>query len=193
MFSGNGYPTIANVKTHNKVLLLNHVRFTPGGISRADLARKMGLSRAAVSSIVNDLLAINVIREASDGPATGGRRAVLLEINPESGYVLGVDMGATHLGLVLADFSARVIAEEENAFDVSLGPDACLVEVDQQVRSFLQKINFSLDDIVAIGIGVPGPVVSETGGVVAPRAKGVLRWMKEVGQARKSARTPPSS
>lgn len=168
MISGNGHSSKTNVKTHNKVLLLNHIRFTPGGISRADLARKMGLSRAAISSIVNDLLAINVIREAADGPATGGRRAVLLEMNPECGYVLGIDIGATHLGLMLADFSARVVADEEYVFDVSLGPDVCLKEIDQQVRSFLEKIKFSLDDIVAIGVGVPGPVVSETGGVVAP-------------------------
>jgi glucokinase-like ROK family protein len=168
LISGNGFYTTVNVKTRNKVLLLNLIRFTPGGISRADLSRKMGLSRAAISSIVNDLLAIKLIREAADGPATGGRRAVLLEVNPETGYVLGIDIGATHLGLVLADFSARVVAEEEYSFDVSVGPDACLNEVDQRVHSFLEDKNFSLDDIVTIGVGVPGPVVSKTGGVVAP-------------------------
>ena len=65
-----------NLKLHNKISLLNHIRFTPEGISRAELARKMGLSRAAVSSIVNDLMAINVVREAAGGPATGGRPAV---------------------------------------------------------------------------------------------------------------------
>jgi len=166
--SVSGYSTATNVKTHNKISLLNHIRFTPGGISRADLARKMGLSRAAISSIVNDLLEINIIREAADGPATGGRRAVLLEVNPDCGYVLGVDMGATHLGLVLADFSARVIAEDEYPFDVSLGPHECLQIVDQQVREFLDQNQFSLDDIVAIGVGVPGPVVSEKGGVIVP-------------------------
>jgi glucokinase-like ROK family protein len=92
----------------------------------------------------------------------------LLEINPECGYVLGVDIGATHLGLVLADFSARVIAEEEYPFDVSLGPETCLQIVDQQVQSFLGQNEFSLDDIVTIGVGVPGPVVSKAGGVIAP-------------------------
>jgi glucokinase-like ROK family protein len=91
-----------------------------------------------------------------------------LEVDPNCGYVLGVDMGATHLSLVLADFSARVIAEEEFPFDVSLGPDECLQVVDQRVYIFLGENDFSLDDIVAIGVGVPGPVVSEAGGVVAP-------------------------
>lgn len=168
MSSFSNYATTTNLKTHNKISLLQYVRFTPGGMSRADLARKMGLSRAAISSIVNDLLNIGVIREAAEGLASRRRRSVLLEINPASGYVLGVDMGATHLGLVLADYSARVIAEEEYPFDVDQGPDICLGEVDRRVRLFLAQSEFSLDDVVAIGVGVPGPVASEVGAVIAP-------------------------
>jgi len=157
-----------NVKIHSKLLLINHVRFSSSGISRADLARKMGLSRAAISSIVNDLIVIGLLHEVAEGAATGGRRAVLLEINPESGYVLGVDMGATHLGLVLADFSARVIEEAEYAFNIDQGPEICLRQVDTQVRDFLREADFSLDDVAAIGVGVPGPVVAEGGCVIAP-------------------------
>ena len=51
MIAVNGYASVKNVKTYNKFTLLNLIRFTPGGISRADLAREMGLSRAAISSI----------------------------------------------------------------------------------------------------------------------------------------------
>jgi glucokinase-like ROK family protein len=159
---------MVNVKTHNKLLLINDVRFSSGGISRAGLARKMGLSRTAISSIVNDLIAVGILHEAAEEAATGGRRAVLLEINPKCGYVLGVDMGATHLGLVLTDFSARVIAEEEYAFDIKDGPEICLRQVDTHVRAFLKAVDFSLDDVAAIGVGVPGPVVSEGGCVIAP-------------------------
>jgi glucokinase-like ROK family protein len=43
-----------------------------------------------------------------------------------------------------------------------------LTQVDQNVRSFLSDNNFSLDDVLAVGVGVPGPVVSEAGGVIAP-------------------------
>jgi glucokinase-like ROK family protein len=162
------YFTAANLKLHNKISVLDHIRFTPEGISRADMARELGLSRAAVSLIVNDLIALKVVREAADSPATGGRPAILLEMNPACGYVLGVDMGATHLGLVLADYAARVIAEHESPFDVSLGPEICLQQIDRDVRAFLKQNDFSMDDITSIGVGVPGPVVSKEGGVVAP-------------------------
>ena len=168
MFFTDGHYPFSSVKFRNKVAALNHIRFAPEGISRAGLARKMGLSRTAASSIVNDLLTIGIIREAKNSPSTGGRRAVLLEIDPQSGYVLGVDMGATHLALLLTDFSAHTIAEQEYSFDISRGPQTCLQEVDQRVHSFLKNAGFVMDDVAAIGVGVPGPVVAKTGGVVAP-------------------------
>ncbi len=155
-------------RNQNKHAVLELIRFTPGGIARADLARQLGLTRSTVSTIVSDLLQAGLVREAESGPATGGRRPILLELNPTRGYVVGVDMGATHLMLVLADFLARVHYEVELPFDVSQGPSACLEIVDQQMRSMLDQASVSLDDVLSVGIGVPGPVVAEQGMVSAP-------------------------
>ncbi len=74
------------------------IRFTPGGISRAELARQMYLTRSAISSIIDDLKEMGLVDEIEIGPTTGGRRPILLAINPRYGYVVGIDMGATHLG-----------------------------------------------------------------------------------------------
>ena len=49
-------PTDYNVKSFNKHAALDLIRFSASGLSRADLAEKMGLTRAAVTLIVNDLL-----------------------------------------------------------------------------------------------------------------------------------------
>jgi glucokinase-like ROK family protein len=168
LFASNGLIASLNVRVTNKAAVLNLIRFTPGGIARAEIARQLELSRAAISSIVNDLLAHQVIRETEDVPSTSGRRPILLEINPECGYVVGVDIGATHVTLVLADLSARVLEEIEFPFNVSLGPDVCLPQVDSKLREFLTGASVTLEEISAIGVGVPGPVVSEAGGVVAP-------------------------
>ena len=48
--------TYQNVRSLNKRAVLDLIRFTPGGISRVELAQHLGLTRAAVTSIVNDLL-----------------------------------------------------------------------------------------------------------------------------------------
>ncbi len=168
MLSINGLVPDLKVKTSNRHVVLNLIRFTPEGISRADLARQLGLSRAAITSIVNNLLEDALVRETTDGPVTGGRRPKLLGINPQGGYVVGVDVGATHLGLLLTDLAAQVLQEIEIPFDVRRGPETCLAEADELLHKLLAKTGLALDDISAIGVGVPGPVVEDAGAVIAP-------------------------
>lgn len=155
-------------KNLNRRVILDLIRFTPGGISRVELARQIDLTRSTVSTIVGDLLNDGLVREAESGPASGGRRPILLELNPQRGFVAGVDMGATHLSMVVTDFSSRVLYEEEVPFDVKLPPAACLDQVDAHLRGLLAKANLSLANLLAVGVGVPGPVVAEAGIVSAP-------------------------
>jgi glucokinase-like ROK family protein len=157
-----------NSKNSNKRLVMNLIRLAPGGISRAELARRVGLSRAALSLIVSDILEDGLVRESATGPTTGGRRPILIEVNPGRGYVIGIDMGVTHLGLVIADFAARILSETEIPFDISQGPITCLKIVEDQVRDLLAQAGLESSDILAIGMGVPGPIVAEAGMVSAP-------------------------
>ncbi|MEA3438790.1 MAG: ROK family transcriptional regulator [Chloroflexota bacterium] len=157
-----------SIRNLNRWAILELIQFTPGGISRVELARRIDLTRSTVSTIVTDLLQKKLVREAASGPTTGGRRPILLELNPERGYVLGIDMGATHLEMVVTDFLARVISEVEIPFDVNQGPEACLQALDGHTRELLDRTGLGFADIISIGLGVPGPVVSEAGIVSAP-------------------------
>ena len=163
-------PTISSISSRkqNKRVILDMIRFTPGGISRAELARQMDLSRAALSTIVGDLENMGLVQESDPGLTTGGRRPILLEINPQQGYVVGIDMGATHLGMVIADFSGHVVHETELPFSIADGPVACVPKVDAVFHSFIDQSGIQLSQIQAIGVGVPGPVVVEAGAVCAP-------------------------
>ncbi len=160
--------SLVNAKSFNKHAILDLIRFTSGGISRAELARKMGLSRSAVTSIVNDLLSIQIIRETQSATTTSGRRPIILEIEPRHGYVVGADIGVTHLSLILADLSAAVVSELEIPFDISRGPSTCLEEVDQQVQVLLRKAGLGLENILSFGVGVPGPIAGDGGIVISP-------------------------
>lgn len=148
--------------------MLDAVRFAAGGISRADLARQLNLTRSAISQIVAELLQEGLVQETASGPATGGRRPILLEINPQAGFVVGVDMGATHLGLVVTDFLGRMIREVEHPLNIWEGPAACLAQLDQHLRELLQQAQVPLERVLAVGVGVPGPVVVDVGMVSAP-------------------------
>ena len=63
-------------KNLNKRVILDMIRFTPGGISRAELARQMDLTRAAISTIIGDLQNLGVVQTSEEGPTTGGRKPV---------------------------------------------------------------------------------------------------------------------
>jgi glucokinase-like ROK family protein len=159
---------VQNVKHINKHAILDLIRFTPGGISRVEISRRIDLTRAAVTAIVNDLLATGAIREAERLNVRSGRPPIVLEVNPERGHVVGVDFGATHLSVLVADISARILEEVELEINIQDGPEACLAEADRQVRKAVAKAGLELKDILAVGIGVPGPIVSEAGMVVSP-------------------------
>lgn len=161
-------PTEYNVKNFNKHAALDLIRFSAGGLSRADLADKMGLTRAAVSLIVNDLLETGVIQEAEIRSVPSGRPPVTLEINPKLGLVGAIDMGASHMSLAVADFTARILQEFEVPLDIKRGPKDCLAEANQQLLQLLESQGLSISNISAVGVGVPGPVITEAGMVVAP-------------------------
>ena len=144
------------------------IRFADHGISRADLADKMGLTRAAVTIIINELIKNGIILSTESRSTSSGRPPVELEINPDQGVVGAVDMGARHLSVALGDFSARILEETELPFNVENGPKACLQQADHVLSELLQKRGLSSRDLAAIGVGVPGPVIAEKGTVMAP-------------------------
>ena len=157
-----------NVKYINKHAVLDLIRFTPGGISRVGLAQRLALTRAAVTPIVNDLMETGLIHETESRAPSSGRPPILLSIHAGRGVVAGIDMGATHLTILLANFSAQVIAEREIPFEIANGPQACLGQADQVLKELLQSANLGMADLAAVGLGVPGPIVTEAGMVLAP-------------------------
>jgi glucokinase-like ROK family protein len=161
-------PPNPNVKNINKHAVLDLIRFTPGGVSRADLAQRMIISRAAVTIIINDLMDSGLIQETESRNSSSGRPPIILEINPSFGYVAGIDMGATHLSIILTNFGAQVIDEVEFPYPINRGPELCLPDVDKHLKELLAKNNLQLSDISAIGLDVPGPIVAEAGIVLAP-------------------------
>lgn len=161
-------PADYNVKSFNKHAALDLIRFSGTGMSRTELADQMGLTRAAVSLIVETLLESRVVLEAESRSAPSGRPPVVLEINPGRGLVGAIDMGATHVSIAVADYAGRIRQESEFPLDIKYGPEACLATADQNLRRMLEGQGLSMSDLSAVGIGVPGPVITEAGMVLAP-------------------------
>jgi len=156
-----------NIKNLNKHAIIDLIRFTPGGIARVELSRIMGITRAAVTTIVNQLGAAGIVTEV-EAHFPSGRKPIVLEINPELGRVVGIDMGATHITLLLTDCAAHVLNELEIPFDVNQGPRVSLAMLEEAMDNLLEKAGLTLQDIKAVGMGVPGPIVENAGMVMGP-------------------------
>lgn len=161
-------PANHNVKGFNKHAAVDLIRFAGKRISRTDIADELGLTRAGVTIIINDLLENGILLETGSRSVPSGRPPVVLEINPKCGYVAAVDMGAAHLGIALGDYSAHILEESEQPFRIDDGPKQCLLQVDTALKALLSKHGLDYRDLSAVGVSVPGPVVTEMGMVMAP-------------------------
>jgi len=156
-----------NVKNLSKHAILDLVRFTPGGITRTELAKQMGLTRAAITTIINDLETAKLVKDC-DEASNSRHKPVVLEIDHSHGYVIGIDIGATHVEIILANLAATVIRDVEFPIDIEQKPSLVLEQVDEGLQKLLAESNLSIKDIQAVGVGVPGPVVRNAGLVSAP-------------------------
>src|SRR5579862_9488684 len=94
-------------------------------ISRADLAKVTGLSKQTTSEVIDAFEHQGLVRPIGRTSGNVGRTAVLYELSPEGGHVLGIDLGARRLTVALTDIAGKVLAEAVEPAAMSDGPPCC--------------------------------------------------------------------
>ena len=157
------------MREFNRLLILNYVR-EHGPVSRVMLAQRLGLSRTTVSSIMDSLLQEGLVREGHflDAAPKGGRRAILVHFNADAGRILGIDVGRTHLTLLLTDLAPTIVAQRSVPFDTNRGPDVCLAILTTEIRAFVEASATGWEAIVGIGLGIPGPLSGDLHRLISP-------------------------
>lgn len=131
-----------------------------GPISRADLARQLGLSGPTVTLVTKDLLAQGIVHEVDRSPSSGGRPATLLQLVSSAALAVGVKLAPDRIVGVHVDLAGEVVRRFEAPM-TSSGTSA----IDELITCL--RANLPSGDVPLIGIGVGLP------GVVAPGADGV--------------------
>ncbi|GAB1344633.1 ROK family transcriptional regulator [Gemmatimonas sp.] len=127
-------------------------------ISRAEIARRLDVSRSTVSEIVDGLLETGLIAEAGVGASSGGRRPIVLSFQYEAFALLGVDVGASHISVVVTDLRGRVRAWERRPFDVHADADGARALVQTLCDACLASVDLSLSPLLGIGVALPSPM-----------------------------------
>ncbi|AKU14674.1 ROK family transcriptional regulator [Luteipulveratus mongoliensis] len=131
-----------------------------GACSRADLARRTGLSPTTISSLVRDLLSDGLLTQRPDcgTPHKGGsgRPPRMVALSMPAGGVAGIDIGHRHVRVAIADRTGTVLHEEERKIDADeRGPRTLDVAVDLLDQSVASVDGFTL---VGVGLCVPAPI-----------------------------------
>ena len=148
-----------------------------GQLSRAELARVLGLNRSSSGHIIASLTADGLVREVGMAAQTqaayahAGRPGILLELVPTAAAFLGVEIGVEHITVVEIDLSSRILSRRIEPFD------GRAVDVDEAVSC---AIGLAFETLRAgrlercEGIGVAVPAQMDRNGLI--RAAPLLGW-----------------
>jgi len=128
----------------------------------------LGYSRAAMTGFVNNLMEDGILAEAGTGVSKGGRRPLILEINGEYGFILGYDIGATSIDVALANFKGEIVEHFSEPANVRDDAVDVLGRCNEIALQLLANTQGKAINVVAVGIGVPGPVEFSKGVLIAP-------------------------
>ena len=155
--------SLESLREVNRLRVVDSLR-QHGSLSRAEIARRTGLSRSTVSTLVADLVARGVVTEREIGSAgQQGRPPVLLALDPSAGAAVGVDFDHDHVHVAVSDLSRTVLAERFVPEDVDHEARRALDTAATLIEQLLVEANVERERVVGVGMALAGPVDHERG------------------------------
>ncbi len=142
-------------------------------ISRAQVAQATGLNKSTVSSLVDDLIARKLVHETGMNSAGTGRPATMLELNPQAGYIVGVELGVDFVSVAVTDFIGNIIWQKREDADPGAGQEKMLQQTLRIVHDAISANKKKGTRFLGLGLATPGTVDLSRGVLVfAPN----LHW-----------------
>ena len=158
---------IASEKERRNIDILEIVR-RRGPISRPDISKEMGINVVTISNYVDEFIKRSLIYEKELDVSEGGRRPVLLDLNAQAGFVIGVGLNLMNMVGILADLKGTIITKTQVA-----RPKAGVKELSEAlldiVREILKRSKEYTDQIKGIGVGIAGLINKKTGSIHWPQ------------------------
>ncbi len=145
----------------NRSTVLNTIK-THGPIARNEVARRSGLSAATVTAITSKLIADNLIFEKAPGDSRGGRRPILLALNPTGRYVVGIKLTETEAIGALTDLEATVIVKRISQLP-SRSPEQVVATLAEVVTALMAEGHIRKKQLLGVGLGLAGIVDAQRG------------------------------
>ena len=138
-----------------------------GGVgTRADIVSATGAARATVTEHVEAMIDSGLLAEGDLAPSSGGRKAQLVQINPDTARIAVIDVGGSRTRVGLTDLTGRVLGADLANLPVESGPEKILGWAISALNTLIEA--HGRTDRFLVVAGLPGPVDFSTGCVVSP-------------------------
>lgn len=139
-----------------------HYLYENAPVSRVDLSRLTKLNKTTVSSLIEELLENDFVHEVGIEKTKGaGRNSVLLDLNPNLGYIVSGEIGGNFIHVICTDFSAEIVWQRKEPLEKSSWEAARehLTGILREAIDFAQKRG----NLLGLALGVHGLFEKETG------------------------------
>ncbi|SFK27117.1 ROK family transcriptional regulator [Cellulomonas sp. KH9] len=154
-------------RTGSRSAILDVIR-AAGTISRVELTRATGLTAATVSTVVRRLLDEGLVVEAGRAESTGGKPRMLLQLDPDAGYAVGVHLDHAGITYVIANLGGQVVARWRRPGAGSDDPRDVVGRIAAEVAATTARVGVDGDRLLGVGVVSPGPLSTTTGMTLAP-------------------------
>ena len=167
--------TSRDIRSDSRLDVL-HALLGVASTTRSEIARQTGLSTATVTTIVGELAEEGVIVETRGALGGIGRPTARLSMNRDRGRIIGVDVAETYMRTVVFDATLTELASSVVFYDEhALDPAVILDGAASEIRQVLERSETSDDQVLGVGVSLPGIVQGDDGiSVVVPH----WRWRR---------------
>lgn len=150
------------IKQINHSITLNLIK-SRGPLSRTDLVRLSGLSPATISSLTGELLALDFIQESGERGSMRGRPSVLLTLNAQARFVVGLKLTERSIISALTDLEANVLRYSLTPVQGMEDPQTAITAISRAIEETLHESAIPRAKVMGIGIGLDGIIDSHMG------------------------------
>lgn len=152
----------------NLTVILDAIRRSPGGLSRVELARIVGLSPQTISNISRRLLDQRLIVEAGKEGTGPGKPRTMLRLNPAGMYAVGVHLDPAVMTFVVLDLVGAVVKHSRITTPSGTDPGDVIATIAAEIEQLIADSGVERARIAGLGVASPGPIDLEEGTVVDP-------------------------
>jgi predicted NBD/HSP70 family sugar kinase len=168
---------MARKKLEQRELAILRLIYCGANYSRLDIARKTGLSPALITGIVRKLIGRNLVIEAPAVSLSVGRKPIPLEVRPDVGYFIGLDIGSYYSHIVVTDVPGQIVYKERVETEIAEGRVRVLQRAFECVRRAIADSAAARRRILGLGIAHSGVIDSGKGVVLSfPRPGQIAEW-----------------